>query len=459
MNYQQFLEKKILTAPLRGIDPVGAINSNAFDYQAHCIEYLLKCGQGAAFLDTGMGKSLVSLEWARHVHEYTNKPILMLAPLAVGKQHEREAEKFNLVKAKYIRDPQDIIHGVNIINYEIMHKFADVDFGGVVLDESSIIKSFNGATTRKLMERFKGTRFKLACTATPSPNDHMELGQHSQFLEVMDSSEMLARFFIADQEEMGRYRIKKHGVRYFWRWVASWARCAARPSDLGFCDDGFILPELKIKRHELRADIYTHDTGMLFRIPDNSATAIHIEKRITAKDRAEKAASLVNPDVPCVIWCDTDYEADELVKSIPFAVDVRGSMKPETKEDLLNGFSTGQFNTLITKPKVAGFGLNWQHCNHTIFAGVSYSYESYYQAVRRFYRFGQTKPVNVDVVMCDTEANMWQSVQRKMRDHENMKEQMAKAMRDEVVIKGVKNAYEGIMRPDLPSFLTKGENQ
>lgn len=455
MKYADFLRTKKISARPMGLSKIPALNRRSFDWQQDVTAFLLAAGRGAAFLDTGLGKSLVSLDWGRVIHEHTNKPILMLAPLAVGPQHAREAVKFDVCAAKYIRDPKDLIHGINITNYENMHKFDAHDFGGVILDESSIIKSFTGITTRKLMKRFDAFQFKLCCTATPAPNDHMELGQHSQFLEVMESSEMLSRFFIADQSEMGRYRLKRHGVKPFWSWVASWARCLSKPSDLGYSDDGFALPELETVHSLVKADISTNTNGLLMRLPDTSATMIHKEKRLTADIRAERCAEILSKQKKetWVVWCDTDYEADALIKVIPEAIEVRGSMSPEKKEELIDAFTQGKERVLITKPRVAGFGLNWQHCARTCFAGISFSYEQYYQAIRRFYRFGQQRAVEAHVVMSDTETAIWQTVKRKMDDHETMKKEMASAMGRAAIQKEVMTEFLGDKKPKFPAFL------
>jgi hypothetical protein len=305
------------------------------------------------------------------------------------------------------------------------------------------------------MEFGDGMMWKLAATATPAPNDHMELGQHAQFLEVMRSNEMLARWFIADQSEMGRYRLKKHGIKAYWSWVASWARCVGKPSDLGYSDEGFELPPLNIHRHVVETDI-TKDAGdKLFRIPDVSATAIHKEKRLTSMDRATKIAEIVRDD-PCepwMIWVETDYDADSIMELLPEAVEVRGSMKPELKEERLNDFTMGKIQILVSKPKIAGFGLNWQHCSKTAFVGLSFSYEMFYQAIRRFWRFGQTRPVDCHIAMADTETTIWQTIQRKQKDHESMKAEMFEAMRREVLVKSVKNPYEAKQQAKMPQWL------
>lgn len=456
MEYSEFLKRKELRALPRGIKKDWDLAGHLFPHQADVVNFLLESGRGAAFLDTGMGKTAVELEYGRQVVEHENKPVLLFAPLAVGKQHLREAQRFG-VDAQLARSQDDVTGArIYITNYERLHLFDPSKFCGMIPDESSILKSFTGITTRRMMEFGKGMRWKLPATATPAPNDHMELGQHCQFLEIMDSSEMLARWFIADQTEMGRYRLKKHGIKPFWSWVASWARCIGKPSDLGYSDYGFDLPPLEIFQHIVDTDITVGaEDGQLFRMADTSATGIHKEKRLTANDRAAKIAALVSaePSEAWMIWCETDYDADAVMALIPEAVEVRGSMKPEVKEERLDSFTQGQIRILVSKPSIAGFGLNWQHCARTAFVGLSFSYEMFYQAIRRFWRFGQRRPVHCHIAMAETELAIWQTIQRKKADHERMKKEMFDAMRREVIHKGVKNAYVPTQKAELPRFM------
>lgn len=462
-DYLTLLERKRVTFEPRGLQSVPALNDKLFPHQRHSTEFALRAGCAALFLDTGLGKSFCALEWGRVIVEHTNKPVLMLAPLAVGPQHQREADKFG-IDAKYVREPHEIKGaGIWITNYERLDKFDVGDFAGVILDESSIIKSFTGATTRALMQAFERTPYRLACTATPAPNDHMELGQHSQFLGAMNSNEMLARWFLADQTNMGKYRLKRAAVNPFWDWVASWARCVAKPSDLGFSDDGFDLPELSIRQHIVEADRST-DAGeerdgqaRLLRMPETSATSIHREKRLTIESRADVIAATVmdERDEPWIVWCDTDYEADALTDRIPDAVEVRGSMRADVKEERLVAFSLGQQRVIVTKPRIAGFGLNWQHCARQAFAGLSFSYEAFYQAVRRSYRFGQTRPVQVHVAMADTEKAIWDVVNRKSGDHEAMKANMRAAMKRAMVAHRVFEDYQPTQNVNLPAWITE----
>jgi hypothetical protein len=460
-DYRGLIAAKRIAFVPRGMQDIPPLNPALKDHQRHAVEFALKAGCAALFLDTGLGKTLCALEWGRIVVEHTGRPVLMLAPLAVAAQHEREAVKFG-IDAKAVREPDEITTPrVYITNYDRLSKFDADQFAGVILDESSILKSFTGATTRALIAAFKHTPFRLCCTATPAPNDHMELGQHCQFLGIMNSNEMLSRWFIADQSNMGRYRIKGPAVKSFWEWVASWARCVSKPSDLGFSDEGYDLPPLDLKRHIVAADRSLHagaekdGQARLFRMPDTSATSIHREKRMTTDARADVIADLVaaEPGEPWVIWCDTDYEADALADRIPGAIEVRGSMSAEVKEANLTMFSTGQVRVIITKPSIAGFGLNWQHSARMAFVGLSFSYESFYQAIRRCWRFGQSRPVSVHVACADTEESIWQIVSRKAGDHDAMKAEMTAAMARAALSSDVLQTYNPPKPINLPSFL------
>lgn len=326
---------------------------------------------------------------------------------------------------------------------------------GMLVHNSGILKSFMGQTKRKLCELFADKPYRLACTATPAPNDYMELGNHSDFLGVMPSNEMLSRWFINDTMNFGTYRLKNHAIGPFWDWMASWSRCISKPSDLGYSDDGFVLPELHVHRHVLDSDMTEGADGALFRQVEMSATSLHKEKRLSLNDRAQKVAEEVNGDSEAwVVWCDTDYEADVLTRLIPDAIEVRGSQSLDRKEAGLLEFSEGRARVIITKPSIAGFGLNWQHCANMAFVGVSYSYESFYQAVRRCWRFGQKRPVNVHVAMAHTESGIWDTVTRKADNHDSMKREMRAAMlRNAGRSSNVKASYEAHHIGRLPEWL------
>ncbi|MDQ2079503.1 helicase-related protein [Xanthobacteraceae bacterium Astr-EGSB] len=444
-----------------GLARIPELNSTLFPHQAHGVDFALRAGRAGLFYDTGLGKTAMMLEWGRVVVETTNRPVLMLAPLAVGAQHVREAERLG-IEAKVSRFGAAPDHpSIVVTNYERLEKFDPAEFAGVILDESSILKSFTGKTTRKLIETFAAMPFRLAGTATPAPNDHTELGQHSDFLGVMDRDEMLVRWFLHDSANTKDWRLKRHAVRPFWDWVASWARCVGKPSDLGYSDEGFDLPPLDIRRHVVRSDRSidrgeeTDGQGRLFRIPDRSATAIHKEKRLTAEVRADIVARLVRdagPDPVCV-WVDTDYEAEAVRRACPEIREVHGRMSVDAKEDALDAFSRGDIKNLLTKPSIAGFGLNWQHCHTPIFAGVSFSYESFYQAVRRFWRFGQTKKVTAHVVCADTELEIAATVTRKSEDHVRMKREMSAAMLRAARAHQILDPYQPDMEARLPAWM------
>lgn len=457
-EYRRFIASRAAAPQMQGFDP-QPINANAKAHQAAALDFALRRGKSAAFLDTGLGKSFIELEFARQCAEETGKPSLILTPLAVAGQMVREGQKFG-IDARQIRDQSEVGAGVMVANYERLAKLDPASFGAVVLDESSILKSFGGKTVVALCEAFRKTPYKLAATATPAPNDHMEIGQHSDFLDVMPGPEMLSRWFIADQKKMGAYRLKGHAVKSFWQWVASWSRCATLPSDLGGDDEGYILPEIERRVHEVSAD-RTKDVpdGMLFRIPEMSATSFHKEKRLTIQQRCEKAAELANHGDPVTVWCETNEESEILTRLIDGAVEVHGSQSPEEKERRLLGFADGTYRAIVTKPKLAGFGVNWQHCAHAVFASISFSYEQHYQAVRRSHRFGQSQRVRNDIVISDTEAQVWNIVQRKSQDHDRMKREMAKAMKGAQTARDLRVAYGSREPLTFPAWLKSEEYQ
>jgi len=329
---------------------------------------------------------------------------------------------------RVIRDQSGAGPGINVCNYDRMELLDPDAFGAVSLDESSILKSFGGKTSQFLTKAFASHRFRLCATATPAPNDHMELGQHAEFLGIMSGNEMLSRFFINDSSTASQnWRIKRHAEREFWDWMASWCRMAETPADLGHDASAYVLPPLHIHRHKAAGDTRAA-AGMLF-AADVSATTMFATKRETASDRAKMCAALVPASDPCVIWCDTNDEADALLAAIPDAHDVRGSHTAERKEETLAAFADGTVRVLITKPSVAGFGMNWQHCNVMIFAGRSFSYEAWYQAVRRCWRFGQKRPVDCHLIVAEGEEQIGRVIDRKGADHVTMKRAMAAAMK------------------------------
>jgi hypothetical protein len=428
-EYRDFIASRAPAHQMQGFTP-KAINDKAKTHQNAVIKFALNRGKSAAFLDTGLGKSFIELEFARQCADETGKPSIILTPLAVAGQMVREGHKFG-INARQIREQHEVGTGVMVANYERLAKLDPASFGAVILDESSILKSYASKTRVMLTEAFKDTRFKLAATATPSPNDHTELGNHAEFLGVMRQQEMLSKWFINDTSTASQeWRLKGHAQQDFWQFVASWARCATLPSDLGGDDTGYVLPAIDEHVHEVEADrMRDIEQGMLFRIPEMSATSFHAEKRLTIKQRCDMAAELATHDKPVTVWCETDEESAMLTKMIDGAVEVKGSLDPDEKERRLLGFADGQYRAIVTKPKLAGFGVNWQHCAHAVFASISFSYEQHYQAKRRSHRFGQTETVRNDIIMADTEASIWAAIGVKSDKHDEMKRRMADAMR------------------------------
>lgn len=451
--YRQFISNRAPSATGGGFDP-KPINPVAKSHQDAVIRFALERGKSAAFLDTGLGKSFIELEFARQCAEETGKPSLIMTPLAVAGQMIREGQKFG-IDARQIREQHEVGAGVMVANYERLAKLDPATFGAVILDESSILKSYAGKTRAMIEDAFFKTPYKLAATATPSPNDHTELGNHAEFLGVMRQQEMLSKWFINDTATASQdWRLKGHAVEDFWAFVASWSRCATLPSDLGGDDTGYILPDVIRHVHSVAADRMENIAdGMLFRIPEMSATSFHEEKRLTLKQRCALAADLATHDKPVTVWCETNEESSTLAKMIPGAIEVRGDLDPDEKERRLLGFADGEYRAIVTKPKLAGFGVNWQHCAHAVFASISFSYEQHYQAVRRSHRFGQSEAVHNDIVISDTEASIWEVINVKSTKHDEMKRRMATAMRSAQSNAKRRVAYDRPLDLQFPAWL------
>lgn len=426
-DYDAFIASKIKKNQAVGFEPLP-IKAPLFDWQKAVVRWAVRTGRAALFEDCGLGKTLQQLEWARQVSAHTNAPVLVLTPLAVAHQTAAEAKKFG-IKASVASSQDDVTGaGIWIANYEKLEHFDPSAFSGVVLDESSILKAFTGKTRIMLTDAFASTPYRLCCTATPSPNDYTEFGQHAAFLGVCTPAQMLATFFVNDTFNTGDWRLKKHAEKSFWQWVASWACCVSKPSDIGYSDDGYNLPPLHMHTELVDVDDRATDGEELFRHATLSATTIHAEMRLTSQARAEKVAALVNNSrEPWIVWCNTNDEADKLAAAIPDAIEVRGSETAAQKERKLDEFTNGKARVIITKPGIAGYGLNWQHCAHVAFVGLSYSFEDFYQALRRSYRFGQKREVNAYIVQAKTEGAILQTIQRKIEQHRNMQEQMKQA--------------------------------
>jgi hypothetical protein len=421
VNYVDFLASKRVRPQSHGFEPPAELNPSLKDFQEAIVRWALRLGRAAIFADCGMGKTLMQLAWADAVCRHTDGVVLILCPLSVAAQTHREGLKFG-IETTVCRSQADVRPGINIANYEMLKHFDPEKFVGVIPDESSILKSFMGKTKRLILEAFRDTPFRLACTATPAPNDHLELGNHAEFLGVMPSTEMIMRWFAPDSMEAGSYRLKGHAERDFWRWVATWAVSLSKPSDLGFSDEGFELPPLNVELRVVEVDVTSHANGMLIRMPDLNATSIHKEMRLTAGDRAREVASLVaQGDGPWVVWCNTDYEADAVRTVLPSIVEIRGPDSFKSKERKLLDFAEGRIDKLLSKPSVCGYGMNWQHCRNMAFVGLSYSFEDLYQAIRRSWRFGQKHAVNAYLVVAETEGPVLVAIMRKLADHEMIK--------------------------------------
>lgn len=441
MEYQEFIEKKREATIYHGFD-VATVNQHLKGFQERIVKWALKLGRAAIFADTGLGKTIMQCSWADEIAKLGHD-VLIVAPLCVSKQTVKEAAKFG-IKVHYCRSHDAIKPGINITNYEMLQHFDMSKFGGVVLDESSILKSYMGKTKRMIIDACASVQYRLACTATPSPNDYLELGNHAEFLGIMPSNEMIMRFFINDTMEAGGYILRPHAAVKFWEWCASWAVCIGNPSDMGFDGSEYILPPLNQEFCEVSTSDLPPAEGEMFRTIVVNATSIHKEGRITAERRAEKVAELVNNSAePWLVWCNTNYEADSLKGLIPDAVDLRGSDSVDRKENTLEAFCNGSLRVLITKPSIAGMGLNLQHCRNMAFVGLNYSYEDYYQAIRRCWRFGQTRQVNCYVMAADSERAIIQIIKEKERKHMEMKTQMVNA------ISAVQSAP---VRNELPYF-------
>jgi DNA modification methylase len=422
-DYKKFLESKRKTFIESGFDiNENELNKNLFDFQRFIVKTALKKGRFAIFADCGLGKTLMQLSWSNAVYNHTGKKVLILAPLAVSAQTKQEAEKFGID-----------MNSFDITNYEQLSKIDCSIYSGVVLDESSILKNYNGSTKQLILDTFKNHKFKLACTATPSPNDHIELGNHAEFLNVMTSKEMVSIFFINDafnkDHTISKWRLKKHSTKDFWNWVSSWSLMLSNPSDIGFIGKGYVLPELFM--NELQIDVEKQSNGKLFNDIKVSATDFYKELKVTQENRVKAVAEILNNSTESfIVWIKSNEEEKELLSLVPDAVAVNGSDKPELKEKRLLGFANNEFRILVTKTKIAQFGLNYQHCKNQIFLSFDFSFEGLYQAIRRSWRFGQKNNVNVTLVTVETMGNVIEAIKDKQVKFENMQKEMQRAMNE-----------------------------
>lgn len=450
-QYRAFLESKKQSIPESGFCvSESALNHLLFPFQKYCVRRALKCGKYALFENTGLGKTVQQLEWAKQIITNKGGKVIIIAPLAVVGQTIEEGHKFGYTVYRVGDNTAD---GIYITNYDQIENLSVSDYIGVVLDESSILKNFDGATKQLIIDTFKQTPYKLACTATPSPNDVMELGNHAEFLDVMSRNEMLAMYFIHDGGNTSSWRLKGHCEQMFWDFVSDWATMIEKPSDIGFSDDGYILPPLNL------IEDYIHtakrDNWALFNDMAVNATGYNEELRLTINERMDEVARIVNsnPQDNFIVWIKQDAEGDLLRKLIPDAVEVRGSEKPEIKEAKLLGFGKNEFRVLVTKLKIAQFGLNYQNCHNQIFASLDFSFESTYQGIRRCYRFGQTHEVNITLICTDTMQNVRDTIQRKQQQFEIMQSSMTEATNRNISTKNTFKQTQGVKTMQLPSFI------
>ncbi len=463
MNYADFVDGKLSRVPPTGLAEIPALNASLFPFQRDLVTWALRRGRCAIFADTGLGKTRQELEWARCVALATGGRVLILAPLAVGAQTVREADKIG-VAAKQVRYASDIdaeCPPIVVTNYDRIHHFDASAFVGVVCDESSVIKNSDSKTFATLTEMFAATPFRLCATATPSPNDYTELGTHAEFLGICTKEEMLAEYFCHDGGETQTWRLKGHARGAFWRWVAGWAALIRKPSDFGYSDDGYNLPPLVITQHTIAADPeQAKAQGLLFAEPARTLTERRSARKASLTPRVQRCADVVlaEPNEAWVIWCELNAEADALTDALTGAVEIRGSDDAILKEQRLVAFANEEFRVLISKPKIAGFGLNWQHAARMCFVGVKDSYESTYQAIRRCWRFGQTRSVHVHVFASELEGEVVKNLERKERDAFAMSEALSAETREVVraEILGQKrqtNAYGANTKARVPAWM------
>lgn len=451
MNYQKFIESKTHFGEDFGIEPVH-LHDSLFDFQKYLVQWSLKKGRSAIFADCGLGKTLMQLSWADNVVRYENKPVLILTPLAVAQQTVHEAEKFN-IEAKRSKDGT-FSNGAKIVvtNYDRLHYFNSNDFAGCVCDESSILKNYDGATKEAITTFMLKMKFRLLCTATAAPNDYIELGTSAEALGWMGYIDMLKMFFKSDSGTYaqggnngggarrfakgdfgGKFRFRGHAERDFWRWVCSWARAIQKPSDVGFDDGDFKLPDLITNQHIVQAR--TANPDFLFDMPAVGLSEQRAERRRSLNERCEMAAEIINSKSDASIaWCHLNDEGDTLEKMIPDAVQVSGKDHDDRKEEVFDAFESGQIRCLVSKPVIAGLGLNWQHCNHQTFF-PSHSFEQWYQAIRRCWRFGQKRDVTIDVISSEGEADVLKNLQRKSEAAAQMFSNLVALMNNELKIK------------------------
>jgi hypothetical protein len=438
MSYEEFLASKRLVVQPSGFEPGDLGCPQLFDFQRDVVRWALRIGKAAIWEDCGLGKSVQALVWASHVAKHTSGQVIILTPLAVARQFVSEGEKFGIPVIQ-VREQADCgEHPIVVTNYERLHRFQLGSFAGVVADESSIFKGLDNVTRTTMVQECAAVPFRLSLTATPAPNDYEELAGQSEFLGLMTRAEMLATFFSKGKDSTQDRRLMGHARRAFWEWLASWAVNIRRPSDLGYSDDGFVLPPLVMHEHVVDIDVREANAaateGDQLGLVVEEARGLIEQRRArkaTIAKRAELLADMVNSsDEPWLVWCALNAESDALAKAIPDAAEVRGTDKPEDKEERLWGFARGKYRVLVSKPKIAGWGMNFQHCANVAFVGIGNSFEEWYQAVRRSYRFGQRRPVNCHMISSQADGAIAANLKRKQLAAEEMAEEMVRHMAD-----------------------------
>ena len=443
--YLEFVNQKSFTAQQAGFE-ADLDEYPLFDYQKDIVRWAIRRGKSAIFADTGLGKTIMQLVWADQICIRTGGKVLIIAPLAVNKQTIMEGIKFSI---------ESIEGGIDVINYEQLHNVDESQYAGVVLDESSILKGIAGKTRKRVQEKFMDTPYRLSCTATPSPNDFMELGTQSEFLGIMSQVEMLAMFFVHDGSDTSKWRLKGHGKRKFFEWLATWSVFITKPSDLGYSDEMHELPKLVFHEHIIDSGI----TDGLFAPIASGLLDRNRARKDTVDARVDEAATIANGmKGQCLIWCHLNDESAKLKEMISGSVEVKGPDDPDHKTDSMMGFAAGNVQKLISKPKICGFGMNFQSCNQMVFVGLSDSWEQFYQAVRRCWRYGQTKPVHVHIVSADVEGGVLMNIKRKESQHKKLTAEMVSVMKETTLAElgratQEKAEYKNTIKMEIPTWV------